>query len=172
MELLQNAENWRSINNYIKYEVSTHGRVRNAKSGRILKPQTDSDGYLFVRLSKDGKCKNHKIHRLIAQEFIDNPHNKPCVDHINRDRKDNFLDNLRWCTASENSRNKTKRKDNSSGINGVCYNKSGNRWQTEICNNEGKRIHKSFSCSKHPDAKERAIAWRKQKEQELGYCGE
>jgi hypothetical protein len=63
------------------------------------------------------------IHRLVALHYIPNPDNKPCVDHINRDRKDNRLENLRWTTYSENGQNVDKRKDNKSGHKNISYDK-------------------------------------------------
>ena len=70
------------------YQVSNFGRVKslgNGKSGnsklRLLKPDTTRNGYLYVNLSKDGKVKKYKIHRLVAQTFLPNPDNLPCINH-------------------------------------------------------------------------------------------
>lgn len=60
------------------------------------------------------------IHRLVAMTFIPNLENKPCIDHIDNNRLNNNVDNLRWCTYSENGMNKIKQRNNTSGIVGVC----------------------------------------------------
>ena len=106
-------EIWKDIKVYEgRYQVSNMGNVRsmhykdktnpNIDSGvRLLKPIKKNNGYLVVSLL--GKQTN--IHRLVAETFIENPENKPCVDHINTIPTDNQVDNLRWVTYKENSRN-------------------------------------------------------------------
>lgn len=104
------TEIWKPLGfmGYIAHEVSNFGRVRN-KNGRILRKITDGNDYFFVRLSNDnGEKKNEYIHRLVAHAYIDNPENKPEVDHINRIRKDNIYTNLRWVNRSEQIKNKGK----------------------------------------------------------------
>ena len=64
--LESNREQWSSIDGYLNYEVSWFGRVRNGNTGRILKPQTSTPGYLMVRLYKNGKWRIHYIHQLVA----------------------------------------------------------------------------------------------------------
>lgn len=63
-------------------------------------------GYMYVRKMANGARKKIKVHRLVAEAFIPNPENKPQVDHINRIRDDNRVENLRWTTAKENSENR------------------------------------------------------------------
>lgn len=88
------------------------GRVRHNK-GRIL-PLTHKDGYTMVRLHKSNDVKGRlfKVHVLVAKAFIDNPDNKPYIDHINTIRDDNRVENLRWCTAKENCNNPISLKKN------------------------------------------------------------
>ncbi len=88
------------------YEISTSGEVRSWKWGepKILTPVPDRKGYLYVCLHIDGKQKNCSIHRLVAQAFIPNPDGKPEVNHLNGIKTDNRVENLEWCTRSENMR--------------------------------------------------------------------
>jgi len=95
-------ESWKRIKNYEDYSVSNYGRIRNDKTGRILKPGKNSCGYFLVVLCKNGIVKTHTIHRLVANAFIPNPENKFTVNHIDGCKTNNHADNLEWNTYSEN----------------------------------------------------------------------
>lgn len=89
-------EIWKIFSNKrVLYEVSNYGRVK--RNGKLYKPNESKNGYYRV-----GFC---LVHRLVAEYFIPNPENKPCVDHIDTDKHNNRADNLRWCTYSENLQN-------------------------------------------------------------------
>ena len=117
------TEIWKNIEGYENlYQISSIGRVRSLDrfdsigrfiKGKILKPRIDKDGYHCIFLSKNGTQKPFKIHRLVAQAFIPNPDNKPCIDHVNCVRSDNRLENLRWVTYLENNLNPITRKRSS-----------------------------------------------------------
>ena len=79
-----------------------------SRFGMILKPYKKPNGYYQITLCKNGKRKKFTVHRLYSKAFIPNEDNKPFIDHINRIRTDNRLENLRWATRSENSRNVKK----------------------------------------------------------------
>lgn len=109
-------EKWKDINGYRgMYQVSNKGRVKSLERrvecgkgyrdlhSKILKPN-NSDGYLFVVLHKGNKRKQYYIHRLVALHFIDNTKNKPTINHIDGDKKNNKLVNLEWSSYSENTR--------------------------------------------------------------------
>lgn len=102
-------EIWKSIVGYEGlYEVSSLGNFRKLLSdGSIknLKTTPNNWGYYTIGLRKNGKVKQYRISRLIAEAFIPNPDNKPYVDHIDTDKSNNRVDNLRWVTPSENSNN-------------------------------------------------------------------
>lgn len=99
-------EKWKEIKDFENYWVSSEGKVWSEKSNKFLKPREDRYGYLRVHLWRNGKQYWRSIHRLVAQAFIENRENKPEVDHINRDTKDNRAENLRWATSTENNNNK------------------------------------------------------------------
>lgn len=86
--------------------VSNMGRVKRDKDDFIYKlSRNKSTGYNYVDLRWSNGGKMMKVSRLVAKAFIPNPENKPCVDHINTKRDDDRVDNLRWCTHSENMNN-------------------------------------------------------------------
>ena len=101
-------EIWRDIKGYEgKYMVSNLGRVkslnyRNTGKEKIMKGLDNGKGYLFVQLCKDGKVKNCRINRLVAQAFLPNPNNLPEVNHKDKIRTNNKVENLEWCTSQYN----------------------------------------------------------------------
>ena len=106
-------ETWKDITEYEGlYQISTFGRVKSlAKAGSgghtsdiIMKLNKDKDGYLLIHLVKDGKRRVHKVHRLVAQEFIPNPDNLPQINHIDEVKSNNYVTNLEWCTQSYNNK--------------------------------------------------------------------
>ena len=114
-------EIWKDVVGYEdRYQISNIGGLRSKdivlsktdgkkelRKGKILKLNRNQSGYFTHLMSKGAKCKrkNIPIHRLVATAFIPNPDNKPCIDHINTIVTDNRVENLRWCTYSENNRN-------------------------------------------------------------------
>ena len=112
-------ELWKDIPEYEGcYQVSNYGRVRSVDrdvahtipgftqhiKGFVLKGTDNGNGYLVVVLNRDGKRKNHYIHRLVAAAFCENPDKKNQVNHLDHNRQNNAADNLEWCTQKENVR--------------------------------------------------------------------
>ena len=87
------------------YKINKNGDVFSVKKNKILKLRSDKDGYYKVGLYKECKEKLFFLHRLIALNFIENPENLPVVDHIDRNKTNNNIENLRWSTYSDNSKN-------------------------------------------------------------------
>ena len=113
------------------YLIYPDGRVWSKWSkGRFMKPRITKCGYVCIGLRNKGQLpRQYLIHRLVALHYIPNPENKLYVDHINRIKTDNRLENLRWVTRSENEQNKGIRKDNTSGHNNVHYVCSKKVWK-------------------------------------------
>jgi len=106
--MCETVEEYKNITDYEDtYQISNFGNVRNKITGRILKPtEGKTDKYYYISLCKDSRQKNTKIHRLVAEYFVENPENKPYVDHIDNNKLNNLSTNLRWATKQENNRNK------------------------------------------------------------------
>ncbi len=114
------------------YWINRLGVITN-KNNLTLKVGMNYKGYKIVGLTKNGKQKQVKIHRLLAIQYIPNNYNKPQVDHIDRNRKNNSLDNLRWASASENCINRDY-TNNKSGVQNIFF--SENRWVFKIHRNK------------------------------------
>lgn len=92
-----------------KYFITREGKVYSKYKNRFLKPRKLNNGYLMVTLCIDGRQDQISVHRLVAEAFIPNPKNKPCVNHKNFIRNDNRAQNLEWSTYGENVRYSAKR---------------------------------------------------------------
>ena len=139
-------EEWKPISGFINYQISKIGRTRNVRTGRILKPRQNKDGYFHIDLCENNIRKTSKVHRLVACEFIENPDNKTEVDHMDHNRTNNCINNLRWASSCENNRNRNKQqKPCSSCFKGVSWHKHDRKWHAYIRTNTGRKHIGCFS---------------------------
>ena len=165
-----NIEQWRLIDGYDNYEISSHGRVRNNETSKILKIYAEKTGYFSLGLYKDKKKKQHRIHCLVGSAFLEKKEGDIEVDHIDHNRANNMLSNLRWTSKSGNQRNRSNNKNNISGNHGVSYDKRG-YWIAFWYNDVKTLKNKSFPVKKYGEevAKQMAISYRKQMAEANGY---
>ena len=95
---VSNLGNIRSLDRYIEQKQFSGTIFKRLYKGKILKPQLRNSGYLMVNL----KNKQIVVHRLVAETFIENPENKPYINHKDACRTNNCVSNLEWVTHSEN----------------------------------------------------------------------
>jgi hypothetical protein len=139
--LFLNKESFRFIKNFENYMISDEGRVFSIKKHKFLKPRLNNWGYYYVSLYNYNIKKNFTVHRLVGLHFLENPENKKLIDHINNNKLDNRLNNLRWCSYTENNINKKISNRNTSEIKGVYFNKKCNKYLARIMiNNKYKYI--------------------------------
>ena len=130
---------WKKIEDY-DYSINQNGEIRNDLTEKNLKGWINSKGYHEVEIRKNGKSKYFKIHRLLYKYFKDDYKEELFVDHIDRNRLNNSLDNLRMVTPQQNCCNINFYKNTSSKYKGVHFNKSIKKWIARIQINK-KQIH-------------------------------
>ena len=129
---------WKTIiynNTATNYSVSDNGEVRKDTNNYMMKLQIQQ-GYQHVTLQINGKPKRFRVHRLVAEAFIPNPENKPEIDHIDGNKSNNNVNNLRWCTHKENMNNHITRAKMDK------YYKS-DKFNLKICNPMKDQIHRA-----------------------------
>jgi len=118
--------------------VGRGGSIWNYKKAK-LKAGKNPDGYLCVRLCRDGRCKTKFVHRLMAEIFHACQQGQ-IVDHINQRKTDNRIDNLRVCNPTQNRMNSGADKRSKTGYRGVAYYKPTGKYSAAVTKN-GKRHH-------------------------------
>jgi hypothetical protein len=151
----EDVEEWRTIPDFADYEVSTHGNVRSKTRVIVREGFTDmtlqsqtmkqwvmpATNYLKVKLQREKNQNARSVHRLVALTFIPNPENKPLVDHIDRNRQNNHLSNLRWVTHIENAQNSSLVSN--TGQRNITHNVRKNRYELSY-QREGITTRKTF----------------------------
>jgi len=140
-------EQFRELEEFPGYKIGNRGTIL-LKSGKPMKQQKKylTETYCKMVLSlinKDDKRYTKPVHRLVALAWIPNPDNEPEIDHIDRNPTNNCVENLRWTSRMKNANNMGICKTNKSGITGLSYCKSNQRWYVQK-NIMGMRYQKAF----------------------------
>ena len=168
-------EEWKQIRGFPNYLVSNLGRVksieRDYKYGShtdMILSTNDRRGYQGVTLFKDGKRFYKSVHRLVAEAFIPNPNDYPCINHKDENRKNSRVDNLEWCTHIYNSRYGSCRKKISERVSRKVaqYTKEGELvkvWDsmTKASNEVGAQLSEISKCCKDFRYSAGGFKWRK-----------
>ena len=131
-------EEWKQITDYPNYFVSNFGNIK--RNEKLLKGGmmgAKDKLYKGVSLRNNGKQSSKMVHHLVGEAFIENPDNLPTIDHIDGDKLNNKVDNLRWVSYQGNNRNRSKMRtygdiQTASKYKGVSWNKVKNHWRCNI----------------------------------------
>jgi hypothetical protein len=128
------TEEYREIKNFKNYSVSNLGNVKNNRTERVLKLNFDGL-YVNVNLmTEEGGTKTIRVHQLVAEAFLNNPNNYKCIDHIDFNKINNNLCNLRYVSYQVNRLHVRKiNKSCTSIYKGVCYDKHSKKWKASLC---------------------------------------
>ena len=151
------------LSDFPNYRLYEDGRVQHIKSGRIRKNSISKRGYYTVTLYNSGKRKTLNIHRLLAEYFMENFNNSLSVDHIDGNKLNNDLHNLRMCTHQQNLMNTKLGKNNSSGYKGVSYCKDRKKFVSSIKHN-----YKTIFLGRYETAKEASEVYEKKAKELFG----
>jgi len=135
------------VQDYSNYLIYDNGVVFSKKRNKFMKPQKNQLGYERILLSKNGKQKRFSIHRLVALHYIPKIEGKNVVDHIDGNKLNNNVNNLRWTTIIENCNNYQKlRKNNTSGFKNISeYNWKYFKFEKRIHNKNYRIYHNNLN---------------------------
>ena len=134
------------IQDYSDYLVYNDGRVFSKKRNIFLKPGKNKNGYHVVNLCKNGKSETFLIHRLVGLHYLPLVEGKDIIDHINGDKLNNNVNNLRWTTNQENCNNyQSIPKNNTSGLKNISPYQNGFRFRKIIYGKYYSKYHKNLN---------------------------
>tara|TARA_R110001632_G_C11088614_1_gene389562 strand:+ start:84 stop:545 length:462 start_codon:yes stop_codon:yes gene_type:complete len=117
------------IVDYPNYLIYEDGRIWSKNKNRFITPYICDNGYYRIRLTKNKKIKHIRIHRLIGLHYIPNLNNKECIDHIDGNKLNNKIENLRWVSQTENKNYFKKHQKNClSEYKNIRLRKDNNKW--------------------------------------------
>jgi hypothetical protein len=168
---------YKHINNYgDNYIIFNTGKIISKHTGKFLyltKSEHPQQRYEQVKLFKNGKAKTTTVHKLVANHFIENTHNLPTVDHINRDRYDNKACNLRWASYKKQTFNRKINKRNNTGHRGIQYNQLSDRIVINYHNDDGEAKKTTLRCNSihgdYEDTLKLAIEFKNQHQYKVLY---
>jgi hypothetical protein len=149
-------EEWKQIEGFSNYSISNLGNIKN-QYDKYLKSNPNPKGYLSLALvNDDGERKGFGVHRLLGLAFLEKIEGKGYVDHIDRNKQNNKLENLRWISNAGNIRNQSKKNGYSSKYKGVSFDKSKKKWSTKI-----KINYNTVNLGRYETEDEAALAYNK-----------
>ena len=137
--------NWKAIEGY-DYRISDKGFLLNNKTMKMTRGSANALGYQQVGMTCDKVRKTFLVHIIIANAFMDNPNGYDRVDHIDHNKSNNDIDNLRWCSQSQNCMNMSKQSNTTSTYKGVSWNKHAKKWHAYIMINYKRKHIGLFEC--------------------------
>lgn len=152
---------WKKVDGFENYEVSPDGIVRNTKRDIVKASKDDRKGYRQVSLYRNGKEHHRKVHRLVAEAYIPNPDNKPCINHKDGNKLNNSVDNLEWVTYSENTihayRSGLNKPHPSYGMRGKKNPNGGAKGKPIVINETGEVFKNIVDCARRKDLRGKSI---------------
>lgn len=127
---------FKRINGFNDYWINMNGEIYSELTNKILSPGTSTTGYLFIVLRKNNKSYKKDIHRLMGDNYLENPNNYLIIDHIDKNKINNNINNLRWTDCSGNQWNRIDNRKN------ICIRERNNKFSVEIARY---KINKTFN---------------------------
>jgi hypothetical protein len=171
IDIDENIE-WVTIKGYPDYEITNNGIVRNKKTKRILSTYINNEGYAVVKVFNNKKEFKRRIHRLVASTFIPNPDNLPQVNHKDKNRLNNDIKNLEWCTSKHNSRHSHNNGNHKGHVQVKQYSKDNEfikEFETivQASNETGANVRSIQKCLKGEAKTAGGFVWKRKNEEKI-----
>ena len=140
-----------NIKNYETYSINKLGKIKDNRTGKLLPTHFSLNNYEKVNLRNPKGSNCFLVHRLVAIQFIEPVEGKPEVDHIDRNKNNNCIDNLKWSDDFDQSQNRGDFKNNKLNLKYISYEKNNkyhcHRYRIQITRNKKKILNKSFGAN-------------------------